>query len=62
MNWLKQTAKSKTMWFNVLSIAGMAFSGALGIPLPVSPQVAAYGMAAVNLGLRIVTNKPLSEK
>lgn len=52
--------KSKTMWFNLLSVAGMVLSGAFGFPIP--PDVATYGMAAVNIGLRIVTDKPLSEK
>jgi len=52
--------KSKTMWFNVLSIAGIVFSGGMG--MAVSPMTATIGMAVVNMGLRIVTDKPLSEK
>jgi hypothetical protein len=52
--------KSKTMWFNVLSIAGIVFSGGAG--LAISPMTATIGMAVVNMGLRIVTDKPLSAK
>ena len=52
--------KSKTMWFNALSIAGIVFSGGMGVA--VSPMTATIGMAVVNIGLRIVTGKPLSEK
>ena len=52
----KNIFKSKTFWFNTLSIAGTVLSGGT---LPLSPEVVTIGIAAVNLGLRLVTKEPV---
>lgn len=54
---MKAFWKSKTFWYNVGMIAGMAGGGALGVPIP--PAVAAYLLAGGNLILRVVTNQPI---
>ena len=47
--------KSKTFWFNVLSVAGLA----VGI-VPLPPLVAEATVGIVNVLLRIVTKEPVS--
>jgi len=47
--------KSRTFWFQVLSVAA-AISGA--VPLP--PEITATIVGVINIGLRLVTNKPVA--
>ena len=54
----KSIFKSKTFWFNVLSLAVVAGGGQLGIPVP--PKVAAPLLTIGNIGLRLLTNQPAS--
>jgi hypothetical protein len=54
--------KSKTMWVNALTVGSMVLSGGLGIPLPVDPRTAGIALGIINMGLRCLTSKPLSEK
>ena len=49
---VKKLWKSKTIWFQLLTIAA-AISGA--VPLP--PDVTAVIVAAINVGLRLVTSE-----
>ncbi len=49
---------SRTLVFNILSIAALVASGRLGIHLP--PDIAAIVLAVVNIGLRFVTTQPLA--
>jgi|TARA_R110000744_G_scaffold44234_1_gene98792 hypothetical protein len=49
---VKKLYRSKTMWFQLLTIAA-AISGA--VPLP--PDVTAVIVAAINVGLRLVTSE-----
>jgi hypothetical protein len=59
MKTIKGLLKSKTFWFNVFSVAAgipAVFSGFL--PAETLSLISAAG----NIGLRILTNQPLSEK
>ena len=49
--------QSKTLWFNIASLAVAAGSGALGIPIP--PKVAVPVVTIGNAALRIITNQGL---
>ena len=49
--------KSKTMWFNVLTLGLMAAQGQLGIEVP--PNVALPVVAIGNALLRIMTSTPI---
>ena len=51
----KKLWKSKTFWFNILSGAA-ALSGVI----PLAPEHAAIATAVINVGLRFVTDKPVS--
>ncbi len=51
----KQFFKSKTFWFQILSGAA-ALSGVV----PLSPEHVAIITAIINIGLRLVTNQPVS--
>lgn len=55
MNPKKSIFKSKTFWFNVLSVAGLAVGV---VPLP--PMVAETTIGIVNVLLRLVTKDPVS--
>jgi hypothetical protein len=52
---VKKLWKSKTIWFQLLTIAA-AISGA--VPLP--PDITAAIVAAINVGLRLVTREGVS--
>lgn len=54
----KSIFASKTFWFNVLSLAVVAGSGSLGVTIP--PKVAVPLVTIGNLGLRWLTNQPVS--
>lgn len=54
----KSIFKSRTFWFNVLSLVALAGSGQLGIPIP--SKVAVPLLTIGNLGLRLLTNQPVS--
>ena len=51
----KKLWKSKTFWFNILSGAA-ALSGVIQL----SPEHVAIATAIINVGLRFVTDKPVS--
>jgi len=51
----KKLWKSKTFWFNILSGAA-ALSGVI----PLAPEHVAIATAVINVGLRFVTDKPVS--
>lgn len=53
----KSLFKSKTFWFNTLSLVVAAASGQLGFDLPAN--VAAPIVAVGNLLLRVVTKEPV---
>lgn len=55
---MKAFWKSKTLWFNVLSIAAMAGGapGAIGL----DPNVAGVIVGASNIGLRLLTKTAVS--
>jgi hypothetical protein len=55
---MKSIFKSKTFWFNVLT-AVASFSG-VGAGIPVVAKYAVPAAAAANIGLRLVTNQPVS--
>lgn len=50
---------SRTLWFNVLTLAVMAGSGQLGIPIP--PNVAIPVVTIANIALRLITNQPIGQ-
>lgn len=50
---------SKTMWLNIITLGLLVTSHMFGMEYP--PEVAIGLLALVNLGLRIVTKKPLWE-
>lgn len=55
----KTPAKSKTLWFNALSIAAAVLTAVLGvIPPPALPYVL-IAQGLVNFGLRLVTGQPI---
>lgn len=51
----KKLWQSKTFWFNVLSGAA-ALSGVI----PLAPEYLAISTAVINVGLRFLTDKPVS--
>jgi len=59
----KSLYQSKTIWFNVLSIAAVALSAIGGSELiaqhPVAAGAVAVGISVVNVLLRLVTSKPI---
>ena len=57
---MKKWLKSKTLWFNVLAIAGMVAEYLMTNQI-YSPEIHAIVLAALNLGLRIVTNTGLTK-
>lgn len=60
MKALKGLMKSKTFWANVLMAAAEVVNELQGGLIP--SQYAVEIIAAVNIGLRFLTTKPLSEK
>lgn len=54
---MTQPWKSKTMWANVLAIAGLLLSSTFGVEL--TPEAAAGALALINVILRIVTKEPI---
>ena len=59
--------KSKTVWFNVLSIGGAILGGAIGLLPTIEPFISptAYAIvllvvSSVNIILRAVTNGPIN--
>jgi hypothetical protein len=54
---MKSIFKSKTFWFNILTIV----AASTGV-LPITPEVATIVNAAVNVGLRTVTTQSVSFK
>lgn len=55
----KSPAKSKTVWFNVLSTAAALLTASSGlIPPPALPYVMA-AQGAINVALRFVTTQPI---
>ena len=59
----KPVAKSRTIWFNLLSLLGVALvtvaDHALIVDNPALAGAAAVAIALVNLGLRLVTRESL---
>lgn len=59
----KSVYESKTIWFNVLSIAATALTAVGGSEViadyPVASAAVAVGISVVNVLLRLVTNKPI---
>ena len=51
----KKLWTSKTFWFQVLSAAA-ALSGVVPIP----PEILAVVVGVINVGLRLVTDKPIA--
>lgn len=58
MNAVKSIFKSKTFWFNVLTIAAAIGGGQFGIKI--DPKVAVPLVAGANVGLRMLTSQPVS--
>lgn len=54
----KSIFKSRTFWFNLASLAVVVGSGQLGVPIP--PKIAVPVVTIANLGLRLLTNQPVS--
>lgn len=54
---MTQPWKSKTMWANVLAIAGLLLSSTFGVEL--TPEAATGALALINVILRIVTKEPI---
>ena len=52
--------KSKTLWFNVLTIAGMVVQS-MGDKNFIDPQYVVIGAALINMLLRKLTNSPLGK-
>lgn len=59
---IRGALKSKTFLTNTLLVAVDILSGAAGVPIPLSPATKMYALAVINLVLRTMTTKPLSEK
>jgi hypothetical protein len=63
---LTQLFKSKTVVFNVLTLAGAALGGIAAHEMIAAHPQAAAGIAAaisvINVMLRIMTTKPISQK
>lgn len=55
---MKAIWRSKTFWVNVLAGAAAVANGPLG--LVVAPETLAIVVAAINVGLRFVTDTPVS--
>ena len=56
---MKHWYESKTLWVNVLAIAGMVAEYLIAQQI-YSPEIHAIVLATINLGLRIVTNTGLT--
>ncbi len=56
----KNPLLSKTLWANVLGVAALVLQSEYGYLVP--PQYQAIGLAAVNLGLRMITGQPIDWK
>lgn len=54
---MTQPWKSKTMWANVLAIAGLLLDSTFGVEL--TPEAATGALALINVILRIVTKEPI---
>ena len=52
--------KSKTLWVNVLTAAGLAAQELSGANY-IDPKYVALILPAVNFGLRIITDKPVGK-
>lgn len=52
--------RSRTFWFNIISLGVLAAQGQLGVDLP--PNVAGPILAVGNLGLRAISGGGLSVK
>jgi hypothetical protein len=50
---------SKTFWVNLLALAGMIMTAAGVVGEPQWTQYEAIALAAVNIGLRLVTGAPI---
>ena len=57
---MKKWLKSKTLWFNVLAIAGMVAEYLMSNQI-YSPEIHAIVIAVINLGLRTITNTGLAK-
>ena len=57
---MKKWWKSKTLWVNVLAVAGMVAEYLLTEQI-IQPELHALTIAIVNFGLRIVTNTGLTK-
>lgn len=55
---MKQWYKSKTLWVNVLAIAGMVVEYLL-VDQIIKPELHALALAIINVGLRFITNTKL---
>lgn len=55
---VKSLFKSKTFWVNALTVVGSIASGGCGVTL--DPKLALPALAIVNIGLRTITNGPVS--
>jgi hypothetical protein len=56
---VKSILKSKTIWFNIAAAILVLVEKKSGMSL-VSPEIQVMGMAAINLGLRYITNSAIS--
>lgn len=66
---MKPWYKSKTVWFNILTVGGAVAAGlggslpALGPVLPVETyQILLFVIGSVNVALRAITNGPINWK
>lgn len=55
---MKAWYKSKTLWFNLLTLAILAGQGQLGIEIP--PSIAVPLVTVGNMLLRVITTAPLA--
>lgn len=53
---------SKTLWANILGIAGIAYQQYTGDSVLLEPEVQAEILAAVNILLRLITNTGVTLK
>lgn len=60
--WILRLAKSKTVLFNILSLAVLILASPQLAALGIDPKIVGEAQAIINLLLRFVTVEPLSAK
>lgn len=55
----KKWYKSKTVWINVIALAGVIYEASTGNALPLTPELQGSILAGLNLILRLITKEQI---